>query len=129
MNVSSTQPRTSTPIDATFSAGPRESLTSEPPPAPPAEQPIPLERGSKLLSPLVQAYAPHQLGSSGAPSSPRELNAPLGEDYKKACGTAVHVLAALAHLPAAAHVALAVAGHSATDLICGDVAPVQVADR
>lgn len=129
MNVSSAQPRLSTPIDTTFSSGPAESLTSEPPPATPAEQPIPLERVAKFQSPLVQAYAPHQLGSTGAPSYPRELNERLGEDYKQACGAGLHVVAALAHLSPAAHVGLAIAGHSATDLVCTDAAPVQVADR
>ena len=129
MDISSAKQRLFTPIDATFSSGPAEALTSEKAPSAPQEQPVQLERVAKALSPFVQAYAPHQLGSSGAPSYPRELNQPLGEDYKRACGAAAHVLLAVTHPSVATHIAVAVAGHDLTDPICGDAAPVQVADR
>lgn len=130
MNVSSASPaRLSTPVDATTSAGPPPVLTSEPEPAASTEASIVLERVSAAKSPFVQAYAPHQLGSMGAPSYPRELNQPLGDDYKAACAAALHVMVALPHPPVAVHVGLAVSGHSATDLVCNDAAPTQIADR
>lgn len=129
MNVSAASIRTSSQIDANMSVGPAPESSCEPDPAPAGEAPIVLERVSLAKSPFVQAYAPHQLGSSGAPSYPRELNDKLGDDYKQACGTALHVLTALAHPPAAVHAGVALGGHRLTDVVCLDAAPVQIADR